>query len=67
MIDVVNACRNNRFDETKDTGSSEGELCSDIVNFNLVKIVNDILGWYAVDKLIKYQLDEKIHECEQIL
>ena len=67
MIDVVNACRNNRFDETKDTESSEGELCSDIVNFNLVKIVNDILEWYAVDKLIKYQLDEKIHECEQIL
>ena len=65
MIDVVNACRNNRFDETIE--SSEGELCSDIVNFNLVKIVNDILEWYAVDKLIEYQLDKKIHECEQIL
>ena len=54
IIDVIRACKSNRFEEIdfNDENQDQDSFCSNVLEFNLIKIVNNILSWYAVDNLL---------------
>ena len=52
-IDTVRACRTNRFEEVDFENDNEDSMCSNIVELNLVKIVNNIMEGHAVDDLLQ--------------
>ena len=52
-IDTVRACRTNRFEEVDFENDNEDSMCSNVAELNLVKIVNNIMEWYAVDDLLQ--------------
>jgi hypothetical protein len=54
-IDVIRACRNNRFDKPwNQYGPDEiiAPACSETLNLNVVNVVNTLIEWYNIDSLL---------------
>ena len=64
QIDMIKACRSNRFDEQKENDDDPEDLyCAEVLDFDLTRVVNKVIKWYTDDDRKRPQLDEKVEIC----